>query len=843
VSGLVQALSQGTTVITVMYSDFVAQGNLTVTAPEIERIQITPAKLSEPAGTSGYLTALAQFTNGTTQNVTGEVTWISSDLETVSVITSGDDAGLATLLRPGTAQITAALDDISDAIDIEVTAAVLTEIQVSPLLYSVAKGLGVQYSAQGIFSDGSSSPINEDVSWKSLNQDVATIDSNGLAQGIVLGEAEISASLNSVTGQANLTVTAAEVTEIQVTPGNLTEPAGTTGNLTAGALFTDGTSSDVTRAAAWTSSDPETVSVLNFGDNAGLALLRQPGRAIVTATLGSHAGEAVIVVTDAELERILLSPVLYRLPTGLTVDFSAVGVFTDGSTTPIDNDVSWTSSDFSIATIDENGNAEGLEEGTTEIFATHFRGISESTNLFVTAPVVQSIEISPQNLSLAEGTTATFTVTAIMTDSTTKPITEGVVWQSSDPAVAAIDKGLLTALSRGTSTISASYNKDDVSHTDDSLVTVTAAVLRSILVSTDKPVIHKGETSPFFATGEYSNGTFQDLTEVANWTSENTAIAIVSNAEGEGGQVWGELEGTTNIGAAFEEFSDSHPIQVTAAALVSLLVTPEVLTIPLGVTQAYTATDTYGDGTVEDVTDNVVWSSSDPLVAEISSAGVAAASGAGTTSISAEKEGVSNSASLTVDADAPSALEIVPDVATIVTGTGIQFSAIVTTGGGPNDITDQVVWASDNELVVTVSNAAGTQGYAQSSAPGVVEISADYYYEPTDEWFSATASLEVLDLGAHPVRIEIRPDAPSVDENQGIQFSLIGVWEIFPGVELEQDLTNEGPTKWSSSDSQIASISNGDNKGFATGLSAGVAEIEGKYKKTTVVTTLTVVAP
>jgi regulation of enolase protein 1 (concanavalin A-like superfamily) len=82
--------------------------------------------------------------------------------------------------------------------------------------------------------------------------------------------------------------------------------------------------------------------------------------------------------------------------------------------------------------------------------------------------------------------------------------------------------------------------------------------------------------------------------------------------------------------------------------LTSIAVTPTTATIAVGATQAYTATGTYSDGSTQNLTGQVTWTSSNPAVAAISSAGLATAQSTGTTTFSAALSGVTGTATLTV---------------------------------------------------------------------------------------------------------------------------------------------------------------------------------------------------
>ncbi|HAS55300.1 MAG TPA: hypothetical protein DCS42_14830 [Nitrospiraceae bacterium] len=82
--------------------------------------------------------------------------------------------------------------------------------------------------------------------------------------------------------------------------------------------------------------------------------------------------------------------------------------------------------------------------------------------------------------------------------------------------------------------------------------------------------------------------------------------------------------------------------------LVSLTIAPADSSITLGATQQFTATGTYSDGSTQDLTSSVTWTSSDTTVAPIDSAGLATSAGAGSTTIKATSGNISGSTSLTV---------------------------------------------------------------------------------------------------------------------------------------------------------------------------------------------------
>ncbi len=170
------------------------------------------------------------------------------------------------------------------------------------------------------------------------------------------------------------------------------------------------------------------------------------------------------------------------------------------------------------------------------------------------------------------------------------------------------------------------------------------ATLVSIAVSPANPSISQGNTQQFTATGTYSDGSHQDLTNTAAWSSSSPAVASISSA----GLATGTSTGSTTIQATLGSINGSTQLTVTTAVLVSISVTPVNSSLGIGTRQQYTATGNYSDGSHQDLTNSVSWTSSNTGVATISATGLATGVTSGTTSIQAALGSISGSTTLTV---------------------------------------------------------------------------------------------------------------------------------------------------------------------------------------------------
>jgi len=209
--------------------------------------------------------------------------------------------------------------------------------------------------------------------------------------------------------EVNLTAyTEAEVTlvSIAVAPVSVEILVGETQAFTANGTYSDDSITDITAEAVWTSSDTA-VATVEEGLATGLTL----GTTTITATLDGISGTASLEVTEVILVSIAVTPESASILLGETKQFTAIGTYSDDSIADITTEAVWTSSDNTVATVEE-GLATGLALGTATITAM-LDGISESTALSVvevsaTIELIEGVNIIPYTgatISLPEALT------------------------------------------------------------------------------------------------------------------------------------------------------------------------------------------------------------------------------------------------------------------------------------------------------------------------------------------------------------------------------------------------------------------------------------------------------
>jgi len=241
---------------------------------------------------------------------------------------------------------------------------------------------------------------------------------------------------------------------LSITPPSATMSAGLTANFTATAVYSDGTSADITTQATWVSSDSSIATISGDGVATGIAA----GETSIYAIMNEISSDtAAINVTNAMLNQIEISADTSSTPRGLTIVFTAIGYFSDASSGIISGSVVWQSGSADIISINASGIATGLNTGSSSITASLDGINSNSVTVNVTAPILSSLLISPATMRIESGTSAAFTISGIMSDGTSA-ILNNVLWSSSDASIATIAGGNATGVTPGNATIKASVN-------------------------------------------------------------------------------------------------------------------------------------------------------------------------------------------------------------------------------------------------------------------------------------------------------------------------------------------------------------------------------------------------
>ena len=218
---------------------------------------------------------------------------------------------------------------------------------------------------------------------------------------------------------------------------------------------------------------------------------------------------------------------------------------------------------------------------------------------------------------------------------------------------------------------------------------------------------------------------------VARWQVGDASRATVSTS----GLVTGVAVGSTTVSATIGGVSGSTDVTVTEAtpSLATLGLAPEALKLAPGRAGRLVATARNFNGDLVSVA--VTWTAGDPAVASVDGQGVVTAHTQGSTTVTASAQGLTASATVSVDPlFTVASLEITPTSATVTVDDTVRFQAVARDARGDELPGQLVAWSVAGQSVATVSQ----DGLASGTAAGETAIRA------TVEGLSADARLTVL---------------------------------------------------------------------------------------------------
>ena len=593
----------------------------------------------------------------------------------------------------------------------------LTGLAVTPTATTLIVSKTQSLQATGTYSDGSSKDLTAAVTWSSADTTTAAVSAAGVVTGGATGVTTVTARSGNFSASTQITVTSANVcatpVSIAVTPGNPTVPVNTAQQLAATGTNSDASTCDITDLVTWSSSTIANATVSAGGLVKGVAA----GSATITAALGSVTGSTAVTVTAPSITSISVTPDDMTLAIGVGEQYIASAIYSDGSIQDLVTGVTWTSSNTSVATVDSDGLATTLAAGTTTITATV--GTFTDTSVITVVPArLQSITLTPTNVTLAAGTQQQFTATGNFDDGSTQVLTSAL-WSSSATSVLTIDaNGLGVAVGPGTSTVNVISGTVSASTS----VTVTTATLVSLAIAPPNSSMPNNGTKQFAATGTFSDNSTQDMTQTVLWSSSTPSVATITNL----GLVTSLATGTTTITAMLGAVNNSTALTVSNVKLVSITISPANGRVQKGTSLKFTATGNYSDGSTATLT-NVTWRSSKNNLANMRGSGILHAKKAGTLTVTASASGVTGSTSVTIGTGTLVSVDITPANPTVAHGGTQQFVALGSfSDGSTQDVSINSHWSSTISSVATIANAPVNAGLATTKTTGTTTIGVNH---------------------------------------------------------------------------------------------------------------------
>uniref|UniRef100_UPI0005F9E82A Ig-like domain-containing protein n=1 Tax=Vibrio neptunius TaxID=170651 RepID=UPI0005F9E82A len=248
--GVLSGSNVGATSLTAFKDGITSQSvSVEVSDAVLTSIDVTPSVVNIAKGQNQTLTATATYSDNTFSDVSEAVTWFPIDTSIAAVtakgVLSGSNIGTTTLIAVK-GSIT------SQPVDVAVSDAVLTAINVSPTELTVAKGHSQPLIATATYSDNTSSDISDSVTWIPVDTNTATVTPQGQVTGVSVGTTTVTAVKDNITSNTiDVDTTNAVMTGLTLTPPAVGLMINATQQMKATATYSDGTSSDVTDSITW----------------------------------------------------------------------------------------------------------------------------------------------------------------------------------------------------------------------------------------------------------------------------------------------------------------------------------------------------------------------------------------------------------------------------------------------------------------------------------------------------------------------------------------------------------------------------------------------------------------
>jgi len=727
----------------------------TAHAANLQSITVTPANSSLTEGFAAQFTATANFSDGTTQNVTQIADWATGSSHTAIVSNVNGTRGLVTAVNAGTVQISASitqgLSKTKGSTQLTVVPAKIVSIRTTPTTKKFDNGQDIQFAAKATFNNGQEHDVTDDMNWSTANPSFATVGNTagvdkGLVHTLKIGTAIIHAT-DPVTGVSNSdqdgTVTILPpITSLTITPTPLTIGKPLAFPLKANGNRSDGSHSNLSSRVVWSSNPPGIVSV----DKNGVITPLVKGTTTVSAMdpvsglSSSGAGNSVVTV-GGKLIGIQVAPNPFNLAVTQVRNAQVIGTLKNGlMTSNLRDIVNWSVVDPTIATVNNTNNkgeVTGVKKGTTTLKATEpLTGLaSAQTSNLVVRGTPTGVIMSPTSDKVPIGVTDVFKARATFDDGTDQNISEQCDWSILNPALASVDnvnpgKGAVTGIALGNTTVKASCN--------GTVATGTVQVIGHLMSVSVTPNPFSAESSvekQFRASGLYDDGSTKDLTRSLDWSSSNPTVATVDN-DNDKGNVSMLAKGMTNISASDDNGHSGLAALTVIGDLTNLaIVTPKSFSGTLRGSTAvrFQAQGTFSDGSKQFLTGKIVWSSSNPNIARVSNdpADVGTITGGNTegpvtiTVTSSVNQQVFATLQVTVKGILTS-FSLTPTSLTIPLNQTRPVAAKASYNDGVQGVTvtKSVTYQSSNTAVAQVSNTPGSQGIVTAAGHGSASISA-----------------------------------------------------------------------------------------------------------------------
>ena len=632
---------------------FVAQsGTLQAAASDLTKLILNKSELALEIGDSAALTAIAVYANGKTEDVTIYADW-SSDNKDVATVYNG----IVTAKGEGTATVLAIYEGKPQSVQVTVTKKVKALIKDRQAL-DLRRNETAEIVLTAVYQDNTSEDVSDKAEWSSGDPNIATVV-NGKVTAHHAGSTVITAKYGSQT--VTLTVRVENVKRLDPAQKQVSLLLNDTFPITLTATYPDGTTRNVAAEAEWTSSDPDVADVIE-----GVIHAYGAGAATLTASYGTKT--ATIEVDVDKTRKLTVNEQNVFMKTDESRQLTLTATYPDGRTADITSAAEWSSSDEDVVSVTK-GLLDALKPGTAVITAKYG---TKSVKITVDVDTTRFLMLSEDALTLKANETKDIALQAVYVDGSTEDVTAKAKWSSNRDDVAYVLNGRVYANKTGSAIITASYGGKQVT------LTVDVDIPRRLQANPNAVSLEIGETANIQLLAIYASGQEELVTDKAEWATSSAEVADVDK-----GVVTGIDSGSAVITAKYGGRTATVKVGV---GLVKKL-KADVTTVVLGLNESkqIVLTAEKADGSTVNVTNEAVWTSKSPAIAEVTN-GLIKGVGRGKTTVTAEYGG--QTVTIAVEVDQTQKLEMNKHTLSLKSKESVQLTLMaVFSDGSTQDVT------------------------------------------------------------------------------------------------------------------------------------------------------------
>src|SRR5882672_6897811 len=431
-------------------------------------------------------------------------------------------------------------------------------VEISPADSGLRAGTSRQLRATVRDADGNTL-TDRAVTWSSSDPSTVSVSSTGLLTAVAPGGAFITASVSpSVRTVVHINSFPGPATSVTIVPAAASVAAGDTVFLTAIAHDARGFLTGV----IW-SSGSTSIATVNY---LGMVIGVSQGSATITAAGDSAKDTAVVTVTpQVPVASVSVTPDVDTLVVLDVPTLRLTATVRDSSDRLIGRQVTWTSDNTAVASVDANGLVSAAGPGKAMIAATS-QGVSGHADVTVLpTPPVASVTIAPESATVRVQDRVHVGLRAILRDSAGRTIVRPITWVSDNAAIATVDaNGLVTAVSLGIATITAT--SEAVSGSAVITVLPPAPVARVWILRNDVPTeLVIQDTLRLAVMVVDSEGSIV-TGRLVSWASDDQTVATVDAQ----GLVTALTPGQASVTATSEGSSDTLAFTVIVVNFASV---------------------------------------------------------------------------------------------------------------------------------------------------------------------------------------------------------------------------------------------------------------------------------